>query len=312
MSKKLIFAVFGNPVLHSKSPQMFNHVFAKEKVDAFYTRVWLDDGHDVVDTMRQLGLSGANITSPFKEVVLNCLDSVGEEAASIGSVNTIVIQGIKAIGYNTDCYGVVRAVEEAGFTIANRKCLVLGAGGAGKAAAWGLQKAGGKVYIANHTALKAERFASKIGCSAISMAKAEEMIGQFDLLVSTLLPDVNPFSLKSLPTTLTVLDANYKASKVAEMATTSGCKVILGERWLVHQAELAYNFFLGDPPPLSMLEAGFREELNADRIVISTPDFSEILNIGALKPDLIIPVGDKTDLDIQQIIHEESNKAFGR
>lgn len=311
MSKKLIFAVFGNPVLHSKSPQMFNNAFAHEKIDAFYTRVLVDDGHEVVDVIRHLGISGANVTSPFKEVMLTCLDSVGEEAAIIGSVNTIVVQGTKAIGYNTDSYGVVRAVEEANFSIPNSRCLVLGAGGAGKAAAWGLQKAGGKVYLANRSKLKAEKSAAKIGCSAISLTEAEKMIDQFDLLISALLPEANPFSLEKLPSRLTVLDANYKKSKVAELAAASGCKLISGERWLVHQAELAYNFFIGDPPSIALLEEGFQQTLNPDSIVVSTPDFSTNLNIGQIKPDLIIPVGDKTDLDIQEIIHEEKNKAFG-
>jgi len=311
VNKKLIFAVFGNPILHSKSPQIFNNVFVEENVNAFYTRIWTDNGHDIVDTMQKLALAGANITSPFKESVLNCLDSVGGDASMIGSVNTIVIQGTKAIGYNTDSYGVVRAVEEAGFTITNRKCLVLGAGGAGKAAAWGLQNAGGTVYIANRNALKAERYASKIGCIAISLEKAEEIIDQFDLLISTILPEVNPFTFNKLPAKLTVLDANYKKSKVEELAKKSGCKIISGERWLLFQAELAYDFLLGYPPNLKLLEDGFQQRLRADKLTITTTHFTENLNIGIAKPDLIIPTGDKTDADIQQIIHEESIKAFG-
>jgi shikimate dehydrogenase len=125
-----VFAIFGNPVHHSKSPLMHNHVFKKLSIDGCYTRVLLEDGSKLKDTFLSLKLSGANVTVPHKEAAFQACDEIRGFALKVGVVNTIVNENGKLIGYNTDADGFMFAIKE----FKNiKKVLILGAGGTAKA-----------------------------------------------------------------------------------------------------------------------------------------------------------------------------------
>ena len=188
---KKLFAVFGNPVLHSKSPMLYNSLFSKIHIDAYYTRIRVDKCEEVVRAIRSLEIIGANITTPFKECLLPLLDSLSPEAEQIGAVNTIQNDNGFLKGFNTDYLGVSKSIEEAGISIFGKRCLVLGAGGASRAAVFGLMSSGGEVFITNRTHSKAEDISNQMGCNVIPLDEIKEIIPTIDIVVSTLLPDVS-------------------------------------------------------------------------------------------------------------------------
>jgi len=125
-----LFAIFGDPVSHSRSPLMHNSVFKSLNYKACYTRVHLQDGSKLRKTFFDLSLDGANITVPHKEAAFRACDEVKGFAQKIGVVNTIVKEDGKLIGYNTDADGFLYAIKD----FKNiKKILILGAGGTAKA-----------------------------------------------------------------------------------------------------------------------------------------------------------------------------------
>ncbi|MDD3817379.1 MAG: shikimate dehydrogenase [Thiovulaceae bacterium] len=125
-----LFAIFGDPVAHSRSPLMHNYVFSRLRFDACYTRIHLTDGSKLKETFFALGLSGANVTVPHKEAAFLACDEVRGFAKEIGVVNTLINENGKLIGYNTDADGFMFAIEEFNNL---KKILILGAGGTAKA-----------------------------------------------------------------------------------------------------------------------------------------------------------------------------------
>lgn len=130
-----LIALLGSPVEHSLSPAIHNLSFAKEGVDAVYlvADVTPDTLENAIIGARALGLAGLNVTMPCKTHVLQYLDGLSPAAELMGAVNTVVREGDKLIGHNTDGAGALRAAKEAGVTVSGKKVTVLGAGGAGSA-----------------------------------------------------------------------------------------------------------------------------------------------------------------------------------
>ena len=144
-----LFAIYGNPVAHSKSPLIHNSAFmALGLDDAVYTRVRLDSGEGLVAHFRSVGLSGANVTVPFKEDAYAQCDEVRGLANEIQAVNTLVLEGEKVVGYNTDGEGFMASLKE--FEGIN-KALILGAGGTAKAVAIAMKHAGIECHVLNRS-----------------------------------------------------------------------------------------------------------------------------------------------------------------
>jgi shikimate dehydrogenase len=144
----LLFAIFGNPVKHSRSPLMHNHVFKTLNFKACYTRIHLEDGNRLKETFFVQKLSGANVTVPHKEAAFKACDEVRGFAKEIGVVNTLVNENGKLVGYNTDADGFLFAIE----AFKNiKRILILGAGGTAKALARKFQLEGLDVSVLNRS-----------------------------------------------------------------------------------------------------------------------------------------------------------------
>lgn len=305
------FAVFGNPILHSRSPQLYNALFRHDRVSAYYTRINTQTGKAVCEIIRMLGLSGANITTPFKEEVIPFLDSLSSDAEKVSAVNTIINRDGELKGYNTDADGVTGSLREAGIDPAGLKCIVMGAGGAGKAAVTGLINAGAEVLITNRTPGKALQFAEKVGCGFAVMEDALEMISSFDVLVIALPPGIYPFEINSLHSGQTIVDANYGHDDNMDRTHTLSCRVIRGERWLLHQAVDAYRLFTGKIADTGVMEEGLNKNPDPAAIVIRTiMNGQEGVTVKNEHVDMLI---DGRGLDVRQIkkiTDEEKNRAL--
>jgi shikimate dehydrogenase len=240
-----IFAVTGNPVLHSKSPLLFNRSFQDNTEKAVYTRIAAQNASEAIVLFKGIGLSGMNVTSPLKQTIMQNLDMLDPAITAVGAVNTVVKDGGRLKGFNTDHLGVTSSLKALGLLLQGRRCLVLGAGGAGKAAAYGLIQEGAHVTLANRTYDKALQAARMLGCQAAPLDRLEPLLNRTEILVSALAPRINPIREEWLRPALVVLDANYPHSPLSTLAQTKGCTIIRGEQWLLNQAIPAYKLFTG-------------------------------------------------------------------
>jgi shikimate dehydrogenase len=252
-----ILAVAGRPVLHSLSPVIFRELFRASGTRAAYTRLAAEDAAEAISIFRALGMRGMNLTAPLKETAAALLgagrgDELAAEARGLGAVNCLVgLEGGRVRGANTDPQGVLGALRARGVEIRGARCLVLGAGGAGKAAAFALKSAGGEVTIANRTRFRAEDAAAQLGCGAAALDGIAELAASADIIASTLASDALPDPESWFPelgvgrSRLAVLDADYKKGALAAYASVRGAIVASGTEWLLGQALPAYELFMG-------------------------------------------------------------------
>ncbi len=161
-----VYGIFGDPVSHSLSPVMQNLAMKAAGLDAVYVPFHVTPQNLVsaVDGMRALQIGGVNITLPHKQHVLPLLDRVDEDAELIGAVNTVVHRDTELIGYNTDALGFIRSLrEDVDFLPNNKSILLLGAGGACRAAAVALLRSGvSEIGIVNRNRERAEQLVNRI------------------------------------------------------------------------------------------------------------------------------------------------------
>ncbi len=174
-----LFAIFGDPVSHSKSPLMHNCVFSNLNYPACYTRIHLQDGTQLRQKFLSLQLSGANITVPHKEEAFRACDEVRGFAKEVGVVNTIVYEDGKLIGYNTDADGFLYAINE--FTSIH-KVLIIGAGGTAKALAKRFLQEKMEVDILNRSSNRLQFF-QEIGCQTYNWENFS--LQSYDLVVNS-------------------------------------------------------------------------------------------------------------------------------
>jgi len=155
---KALFAIFGNPVSHSKSPLMHNLAFRALGVDACYSRYLLKEGATLKKTFFDLGLKGVNVTVPHKEAAFEACDVLDPFAQKIGVVNTIVEREGKLYGFNTDAPGFLRAIAEFKEV---KTVLFLGAGGTAQSTSAILRDEGYEVTLLNRSAPRLEKYAKE-------------------------------------------------------------------------------------------------------------------------------------------------------
>ena len=221
----LVFCIISDErVFTSKAPETFNQVMHHAGINGTYAPFMVapDRIGEAMASLRTLHIAGANITIPFKEAVIPFLDSVSESAEIIGAINTIARNGDKLKGYNTNAIGLMDALEEIGCQPSGKTAMILGAGGAAKAAAFVLKwlKAD-KIYVVSRNAPKARQIAALAGGKNIPL---EEVLDH-DIPVQILInagtistraesPEIADLVEKfNLPQCELILDLNYGRKK---------------------------------------------------------------------------------------------------
>jgi len=257
MNKEKRLAVTGDPILHSKSPLMFNAVFQHQAVDKYYsyTRLAASSAEEAIFLFKELKLTGMNVTAPFKKDIIDQLDTVETPAARIGGVNTVIRESGGLKGCNTDYIGVLESLKQNNVRIKDKRCIVLGAGGAGGAAIYGLTQERAEVIILDQDFQRSLDAAGNFGGRAEKIESLESWLSSADILISAIPADADIIPGSWLKKDLVVFDANYKKSFLSEKAQKRGCKVIKGEEWLLNQAVPAYRYFLGTTPDQTAIEA---------------------------------------------------------
>jgi shikimate dehydrogenase len=271
-----VFGVFGWPVAHSRSPAMHNAAFAALGLDAVYVpfAVPPDKLARAIEAVATLDVAGVNVTLPHKSAIMPLLAQVEPVAQAIGAVNTVVRDGARLIGTNTDAEGLARALREAGVELSGARVVVLGAGGAARASVVGLAQAGAaRIEVSARradqaAALVAELAAHTPGCAlhAGDMGPAlRDALASASLLVQATSATLgesagarafsDALPLDALSRSAVVCDLVYKPLETTLLARARGLGLrgVDGLGMLLHQGALAFERWTGRPAPVAVM-----------------------------------------------------------
>ena len=280
-----IVGVIGDPVLHSRSPQMHNAAIVERKLDYVYVPFHVRSGElrEAIEGFKALNVLGVNVTIPHKQTVMPILDDVSHEATLIGAANTLIFCDGRVSGDNTDAQGFLRAMTEEGIDIpVGGSAVVLGAGGAARAVVVALALSGlGLITVANRTGWKAIQFEkdlatiSETEISAVDLASNQlnSAIRSADLLVNTTSVGmqetdqllIDPDSLN--PGTI-VYEIVYTPleTPLLRVAREKGCQTIGGIGMLVHQGAIAFEKWIGIVPNVETMRIALEQSLYQKKI----------------------------------------------
>ncbi len=272
------YMVVGNPIAHSKSPQIHTLFAQQTQQDILYTKLKVEHGTfpEVVANFREMGGKGLNITVPYKHEAWDLADERSARAELAGAVNTIQIREDGSyFGENTDGVGLFRDLtENNGVAIADKKVLVLGAGGAVRGVLEPLLAAKpSQLTITNRTAERAEDLAELFAdYGNVDGGGFDELDGQhYDLVINGTAASLQG-KMPSLPFDLlaegaTCYDMMYSAEPTLfmEWAAEYGAdKVLDGLGMLVEQAAESFSLWRGVRPETASVTQQLRDELNQE------------------------------------------------
>ncbi len=249
-----IFGVAGNPVAHSLSPLMQNAAFHRERFDAVYVPLLVHSIEDLLRVVSELPISGMSITMPFKQQILPHLANLDPLTARLGACNTVRLGADRRLyGFNTDVAGVVRPLERR-LPLRGANVLVLGAGGAARAAVFGLLEKGAHVFLCGRNETVAEQLAEEAGAVAIPRSLVPDR--SFDVLVNA-----TPCGMVGHPQSMPLMPEEWNARVVfdlvynpletplLQLARQRGCTVIQGVEMFVQQGARQFELWTGKPAP---------------------------------------------------------------
>jgi 3-dehydroquinate dehydratase / shikimate dehydrogenase len=247
-----VYGVAGDPIGHSLSPVIMNTALRRENVNAVYLALHAKALKDLMHCVREIPIHGLSITMPYKQAILDYLDNTDAHTAKIGACNTVVRgQDGKLYGFNTDTAGIVRPLEQR-IALEGAKVLVLGAGGAARAAVFGLKERGAEVCILNRTAAPAQKLARQAKAHSIKRADLRKLA--FDVIINATPVGMNnadcPLKENEIQARV-VMDMVYDPveTRLLQIARAKGLAVIPGIEMFVHQAARQFEIWTGKPAP---------------------------------------------------------------
>ena len=277
-SKTEILGVIADPVAHSFSPQVHNACLRAKKLNVLYLpfRVPAEYLDEFMSVCPEMGIKGLSVTIPHKQKVLKSITSLDDTVAGIKAANTVVFKDVDTLGFNTDCTAAVDSLEvalkeahpeEEPFT--GRKALILGAGGAARAIAFGLKKAGAEIHIAARDLRKSQALADAMEGQPVEW----EARGEFecDMLINCtpvgMHPnmDASPFEADWLKRTCLVFDTVYNPEQtlLIKNARERGCPTVTGIDMFVRQAAKQFELFTGKDADLELIRYEVKRAISA-------------------------------------------------
>ncbi len=249
-----VYGVAGDPVAHSLSPAIMNAAFRRENVNAVYLALHAKTLKDLLTCVREIPIHGISVTMPYKESILSHLDNTDSHTTKIGACNTVVrAQDGKLYGFNTDASGIVRPLEKRLSTLENARILVLGAGGAARAAVFGLKERGSEVYILNRTAAPAKKLAHQARARIVKRQDLKKLA--FDVIINA--TPVGMGNTRDTPLQENEINARYvfdmiydpAETRFVKLAKQRGAQIIPGIEMFAHQAARQFEIWTGKPAP---------------------------------------------------------------
>lgn len=266
------YGILGYPAKHSLSPAVQNAAFKALGIDAQFGvfEVAENELPAFMEQVKHEPIYGLSVTAPYKEVIIQYLNEVAEDAREIGAVNTVVNREGLLYGYNVDYIGLIEALKEVCSDLRGRRVCVIGAGGAARAAIYGLLKEGAEVTIFNRTAERAKSLADEFGGMfgvKVGSGGLDEIGG--DILIQTssiwiadpqakledlISPDVAT-AMKILQQFEVVMDVVYKPLKTPLIAAAEqlGKKFITGDKMFLYQAMEQFKLWIEKEAPVEVM-----------------------------------------------------------
>jgi len=266
-----IFGIFGDPIKHSLSPAMQNAALRALGEEACYHafRVAQEDLKDAILGAAAMGFAGLNLTIPLKEKALE-LDFLQPDslALAIGAVNTVSFlraQGIAS--YNTDGWGALLALQDAGVKIRGKNVLIIGAGGAARAIAYTLQQEGAEISITNRSLKRAEELAASVGAMGFCLSDLGRLTPLADIIINCTSVGMREGDARLLEGSLlqshqAVFDIVYnRETELLKDARAVGAVAVDGVMMLVYQGAKALKIWTGKKAPVDVMETAVRVAL---------------------------------------------------
>jgi shikimate dehydrogenase len=279
--KTRVCGVIGDPIEHTLSPTMHNAAFNHLRLDFVFLafRVKAAELENAMRGMRGLGIHGLNVTMPHKIAVAKYLDEVDPTAKFLGSVNTILNEDGRLLGFNTDGVGALKALRENSVNPDGKKLLLLGAGGAAKAIAYALAKEVGELCVLNRASEKAKElsevlsrtFGKKIVGDALSSGAIQRNLQDSDILINATSVGMHPNISQSLvapqwlKSDLCVMDIVYNPveTKLVKDAKAAGAHVVSGVEMLLYQGAASFEIWTGVSAPIEVMRKAALNKLGA-------------------------------------------------
>lgn len=249
-----VYGIIGDPVAHSLSPLLHNTGFIERKVDAVYLPFRVRDLRDFLEAIAKFGIRGFSVTLPHKQAILRHLQECDPLAAGIGAVNTVVVRGDGSLyGCNTDYVGVLRALESR-LRLAGSRVLIYGAGGAARAAAFALARAGSCVAICARREKQAKQLAHAAGGTAVPRRALRREF--FDAILNATplgmhpRSGISPLSAGELNCRV-VMDLVYRPQRteLLRIAARAGCETVSGVEMFLAQGTAQWEIWTGQRAP---------------------------------------------------------------
>jgi 3-dehydroquinate dehydratase/shikimate dehydrogenase len=261
-----IYGILGCPVFESLSPAMHNAWMAAEGLNGTYVPFEENDVQRFVDGAKALGVRGLSVTRPHKESILPFLQDIEPEAQKIGAVNTVAVRDGKWMGFNTDVRGVVAPIAKR-TAVEGKRAVVVGTGGAARAAVYGLIQHGAKVSVLGRDGDKAAALAEELGADCGSLGELENI--DWEILVNATpvgggaTRGQTPVSIQRVHEGAVVLDMVYDPEWTSLLldAKAHGARAISGLEMLIVQAVHQTRIWTGKEPTLEVVEKAARAEI---------------------------------------------------
>ncbi|MDR2445849.1 MAG: shikimate dehydrogenase [Treponema sp.] len=239
--------------------RMHNEAFRVNGLAYTYVSFEPSGAREAIAAMRAMGIRGLGVTMPFKEQVIPFLDALDPVSEEIGAVNTIINDGGKLTGYNTDVYGAVNALREA-VDPTGKQIVILGAGGGAKTLVWALKQYTADIILFNRDQERGREAARRFGIEfGGSIDKVDQSLA-YDILINCTSVGFKSQETilkrdKIIPRSL-VFDAVFIPIKTVflEEAAAAGCTCVPGTRMLMHQACKQFELYTGTPAPVEIYE----------------------------------------------------------
>jgi len=258
-----VYGVIADPVGHSLSPRIHNAAFAETDLDAVYLPLWVEgDAAKFVSGVREFDFDGYSVTIPHKQSVMRAMDEINPLACRIGAMNTVQRRTDGSLfGTNTDITAGIAAIEAVvgkGW-LKGKRALMIGAGGVGRAMAFGLADAGAEVTITDIDPKRAESLARDAGASTCPIDATQDQ--PCDILLNCtpvgMHPntDASPVPKKMLREELVVYDAVYNPAetRLLREARAAGCRTVAGINHFIRQAVEQFELWTGQSAPVQMM-----------------------------------------------------------
>ncbi len=276
MNVKQLYGVIGDPIAHSMSPAMHNDLFEHYQIDAVYKPFHIKKGElqEGLKQLREMDISGFNVTVPHKTEIMPYLDHLDPLSEAIGAVNTVVNDGGKWIGYNTDGSGYIKGILQQIDSLLDKEVLIIGAGGAARAIYYTMASMGVKrLDLCNRTFEKANVLVQvcpySVPTNVLTNEQAETNLFQYDLIVQTtpigMSPNINnqPLSIASMKKNCFVSDIIYNPleTQFLKNAKEAGAITQNGISMFVFQGALAFEKWTGIFPNTLRMEENVLKQL---------------------------------------------------